>query len=187
MAWGKGIGLLVALANRPGLVLTLGWISGTCFLLLSLYTHRWHWFPRGGAIMALSGFIVSVRESLLYRPYRPPETRRESGLGAGIVGRTGPYGVPVPIFPPGSRMQSVDPNLTEAEIDQQREAEEDAWENAEEPEYERVVDEGDQGRSMRDLSDMTQEDLRRLRTSAVLGVLGTFIWACGDLFGGLPR
>jgi hypothetical protein len=65
--------------------------------------------------MALSGFIVSMRESLLYRPYRPPGTRRESGLGAAFVSRTVPHGAPV--FPPGFGMKLVDPNLTEEEID----------------------------------------------------------------------
>ncbi len=179
MIWGKGTGFLAAIANRPRLVLIIGWSNGAVFLLMSVLTHKWHWFPRGGAIMALCGFIVSVRESLLWRPYRPPETRLKSGRVAGTVTvRSGPFGVPV--FPPGFGMRPVDPDLTQEDIDQQREAEEDAWENASEPEYEVVIDEGDKGRPMRDTADFPEDDLKRLRTSAVLGLLGTFIWAFGD-------
>src|SRR4051794_6371276 len=93
----KGAALFVAIANRPALVLKVGWWSGAIFLLMSLVTQKWHWFPRGGANMALCGFIVAVRESLLWRPYRPRVTRTE--IARGVVSRQGP--AETPVFPPG--------------------------------------------------------------------------------------
>jgi hypothetical protein len=186
MFWGQGAALFAAIANRPRVVLIVGWVSGAVFLGLSLVTHKWHWFPRGGAIMALCGFVVAVRESLLYRPYRPPKTRTESGSVAGTVTvRTDYYGRPV--FPPGFGWKQVDPDMTAEEIEALRKAEEEAWEYASEPEYDRVIDEGDQGRPMRDTARFTEKELMALRTSAILGVLGTLIWAFGDLIGGLPK
>jgi hypothetical protein len=179
----KGTALFVAIANRPTLVLKVGWSSGAIFLLMSLVTHKWHWFPRGGAIMALCGFIVAVRESLLWRPSRPRVTTTE--IARGIVVREGPVGTPV--FPPGFGVRPVDPDMTQEEIDKQMEGEQDAWDSASEPEHERVVDEGDPGRPMRDSSSFSVDDLGSLQNSSILGVLGTLIWAFGDLLGGQPK
>ena len=58
------------LGERPYLVLSAGVASAFFFFCLSMYSHKWHWFPRGGALLALAGFVISVRESLLYRPKR---------------------------------------------------------------------------------------------------------------------
>lgn len=49
-----------------------------------------------------------------------------------------------------------------------------------------VRDERDTGRQMRDSSAFSDEDISLLRTSSILGVLGTFIWAFGDSLGGQP-
>ena len=80
-----------------------------------------------------------------------------------------------------------DPDMTQEEIDKQAEAAQDAWNSAPEPEYERVVDEGEPGHPIRDTGKFSSDELRSLRTSSILGVLGTLIWAFGDLLGGLPQ
>lgn len=134
---------------------------------MSFVTAKWHWFPRGGALMALCGFIVAVRETLLWRPYRPSTA----------VGYT--------------HHRSETTALAWEPLGADRKQQAPAWEPiAEHREYEErgvVGDEGDEGRPMRDTSTFTVEELTRLRNSSILGVLGTFIWAFGDLLGGLPH
>jgi hypothetical protein len=163
------------LADRPRLILRIGVSSAILFLLLSLYTHKWHWFPRGGAILALSGFLVSVRESLLFRPKRERQTRLINPY-APLTGYLG-----TPIFPP-----ALSGDLTDEEIDQRIKQHEMEVADAIEENSE-VVDPGDEGRPMRETSEMTEMDFRLLRISSILGVIGTLIWAFGDLFGGLPK
>jgi hypothetical protein len=172
---------------RPSLVLAFGGISFVISLILSLTTGAWHWFPRGGAVLALAGFIISVREALLYRPFRPRKWIPEGDIGVGLEGlfRTGPFGGLVPnpdLFP----YNPDDPDITQAEIDEERRKQREAWDDAEEPEKMIETDPGEKGRPMRDSSQMTPEELRLIRIAAIFGIVGTFIWAFGDLIGGLP-
>jgi hypothetical protein len=164
------------LSERPYLVLSAGVASAFFFLCLSMYSHKWHWFPRGGALLALAGFVISVRESLLYRPKRDRVMRFIESYAP----LTGPLGTP--IFPPNYG----DPDLTSEQIEDWEKQYDDAmkdavWENSE------LVDPGDEGRPMRDTSQMSASDLNLLRVSSILGIVGTFIWAFGDLVGGLPK
>ena len=91
------------------------------------------------------------------------------------------------MFPPGPG--SVDTDLPEDEQRKQLEEQQQAWDDAEDPqdEDEVLVKEGDQGRPMRDTTTFNEEELKGLRAASILGVLGTFIWAFGDLLGGLPK
>lgn len=177
-------GPLVWLAQHPRVVLASGCAFAIAFFVLSYLTGKWHWFPRGGALLALSGFIVSVQEALLYLAPREPEYKSEYNP-VGYV-RSGPYGMPV--FHPdffGRIRAQPDPELTSEEIDKATQEAWDAWNEAGE-ETEQLVEEGHPGRPMRELSDLTDEEYSRLRLASVFGVIGTFVWAFGDLFGGLP-
>ncbi|WP_139043879.1 hypothetical protein [Allomesorhizobium alhagi] len=127
--------------------------------------------------MALAGFLVSVREALLYRPARSPSSFFPAGGGFGI--RSGHFGVPV-FHPDGPRFQPDDSEKTVDEINAEREEALRLWEEAE-PIGEVVVDEGDPGREIRDTSAMSAQELSLLRSAAWLGAGGTLIWAFGDL------
>ncbi len=61
----KRTGLFIWLAENPRIVLAIGFLFVLCALVLSALSWQWHWFQRGGAVMALSGFIVSVPDALL--------------------------------------------------------------------------------------------------------------------------
>lgn len=163
------------LGDRPKLVLSAGVLCQLFFLYLSIHSHKWHWFPRGGAVLALAGFIVSVRESLVYRPAREPVTVQKTRY----TPYTGPMGEP--IFPPpyGSR------ELTSEQIEDWERQNEITLAYAMEDDTE-VVKKGDEGRRMRDAAELTASDFKLLRVSSILGIIGTFIWAFGDLMGGLP-
>jgi hypothetical protein len=77
-------GPFVWLAESPSYVLWFGFISFLIFLVISYLTGEWHWFGRGGAMMALSGFIVSVQEALLYSPPKPAEYGK-TGVGLDVL------------------------------------------------------------------------------------------------------
>lgn len=184
---GRRSGPLIWLAQHPRVVLSLGCVAAFVSLVVSYWTCKWHWFPRGGAVMALSGFIVSVQEALLYLSPRPPEYRASPfNPGFGGLVRRGPFGVPV-FHPDIPGLKTLDPELTQEEIDKEREAALKAWDEAEDKTEElRLVREEEPGRKMRDLSDLTDEEYSRLRLAAIFGVVGTIVWAFGDLLGGLP-
>lgn len=172
-------GPFIWLAERPGIVMGAGCVSAIISFVVSYRTGHWHWFPRGGAVMALSGFIVSVREALLYSPTRPPEYRTSlSTPTSGDMVRRSWSGAPVsnPFL-----LSKWDPDLTSEELDKALDDWEYAESDVEEPELVRL---GEEGRPMRDLSEFTDEDFSRIRLAAILGVIGTFVWAFGDLLGG---
>lgn len=186
----KRTGLFVWLAGNPRVVLAVGCIFALCTLVLSAWSGKWHWFPRGGALMALSGFIVSVQEALLYLAPRKSENPEYLYFYMAPV-RTGPFGLPV--FHPdmGINLNLPDPEMTQEEIEKEREDALAAWEEAEEDDESRILVKeghpGHPGRPMRELSELTDKEYARLRLAAIFGVIGTFIWAFGDLLGGLPE
>ncbi len=140
--------------------------------------------------MALSGFIVSVQEALLYLMQKEPKDAEYSYVSYVPV-RTGPFGVPV--FHPdmGINLNPHDPEMTQEEIDQDRERALAAWEEADEDDDNRILlkegQPGHPGRPMRELSELTDKEYTDLRLAAIFGVIGTIIWAFGDLIGGLPE
>ena len=91
----------------------------------------------------------------------------------------------------GIFLSPQDPEKTQEEIDQEREEALTAWEEADEDEDNRILvkegSPGHPGRPMRELSELTDKEFNNLRLSAVFGIVGTIIWAFGDLFGGLPE
>jgi hypothetical protein len=173
-------GLFVWMARHPTLILSLGSVGALLFLAVSYFTKDWTWFPRGGALMALAGFIVSVQELLKFRPFRPAVIKRPSAAGFEGLFRVGPRGVPV--FNPQIIELQRDPEATEEELRKQREEFEEAWVAAEPLiESEETVEGEDPGYQMRELNAMSSQELSRFRTAAIFGVIGTFIWAFGDL------
>jgi hypothetical protein len=166
---------LAWLGDRPKLVLAAGVLCQLFFLYLSIHSHKWHWFPRGGAVLALAGFIVSVRESLVYRPKREPVTVQKA--------RYSPYtgAMGEPLFDPA--LGATD--LSSEEYVQLEKTYNDRLADAIAEDTE-VVSKGDEGRPMRDTSEMNETDFVLLRVSSILGIIGTLIWAFGDLAGGLP-
>ncbi|MGO7319391.1 hypothetical protein ACCS95_06675 [Rhizobium ruizarguesonis] len=167
--------MLERLVDKPRAVLKAGASCAVFFLLVSIVTHDWTWFPRGGAVLALAGFMVSVREALLYRSPREP---RYNNVAAVAV-RQNESGLPV--FDPGGPRFRFNPlgAPEEPEDEETEKARWRAWEEA--VPIGDLIDEGDPGREMRDIAAFSEEDLRMLRTSAVFGTVGTFVWAFGDL------
>lgn len=170
--------MIAKLVERPHAVLAVGASAAVLAFVASLWSGDWSWFPRGGAMLALAGFMVSAREALLYRPARDP---RYGNVGMEGFVRTGPLGQPV-LYPGGPRMtwnllgMSGDPDTEDDEEERWR-----AWDEAE-PDGE-PVDDGDPGRKMRDVASFGEDELELLRISAVFGTIGTFVWAFGDLLG----
>jgi hypothetical protein len=80
----------------------------------------------------------------------------------------------------------ADPDLTSEQIEDWEKQYDNAMKDAEDENSE-LVDPGDQGRPMRDTSQMSASDLNLLRVSSILGIVGTLIWVFGDLVGGLPK
>jgi hypothetical protein len=174
------------MAEHPTLILAVGAIGSVGFLALSVHSCDWTWFPRGGAVMALSGFIVSVQEALKFTPARPAVICYPlSGdpTGAKNFVRFNSLGAPVfnPDFPSFGK-----PNLTEEEVVRARDAW--AWETLHDSDDDNgdpiVQEAANPGYQMRDSGTMTASELTRLRIASIFGVLGTFIWAFGDL---VPR
>lgn len=170
--------------DKPGQVLNAGAIAVGLAFAASLISGDWSWFPRGGAVLGLTGFMVSVREALLYRQPRPPRSR--SGPGSAWSIRVSRLGTPV-FHPDFGIRPPTDPSVTNEEIDSDRAARLAAWEDAEDPgdAEDSTSDEGDPGRPMAQLEDMSPEDLADLKLAALFGVVGTLIWAFGDLVGRL--
>jgi hypothetical protein len=151
----KSKGLFIWLAEHPNLVLALGGFSTLVFLALSMRRGNWSWFPRGGALMALSGFIVSVQEALKFRPSHPKLVSITQEARDKILA-----------------MSSVE---REKSLSRVLKGEDDPL---------LIVIPADPGYKMRDLGEMTSAELSLLRFASIFGVLGTFIWAFGDL---VPR
>jgi hypothetical protein len=70
------------------------------------------------------------------------------------------------------------PEITQEEYDKQMKEYCDWYEDATQPE---IISEADEGRRMRDLSEFSEEEFIRIRTATIFGVVGTFVWAFGDL------
>lgn len=177
--------MLRNLLAHPGKLLLGGWVFCAIMFTVSLGTGTWSWFPRGGAMLGLAGFLVSGREILLYRS--PTPTRFKGVVSAGqAFARRGQFGQPVlnPSFPNllmddafGAKAQ-MDETTTE-EYEKERAAKQAAWDDADDEDVEEIP--GDEGYSPKDSKDLTAEELRMLRYAAIAGTVGTIIWAFGDL------
>ncbi|HZS56610.1 MAG TPA: hypothetical protein VFA65_19550 [Bryobacteraceae bacterium] len=171
--------ILTTILRYPGYILIGGFVIFVVSLALSVGTQAWHWFPRGGAVLSLSGFFVSVTEILLYRPARPAKFGTVSFEG---LARTNRFGFP--IFHPDSFPRiNFNQTVTPEEIESDRQEQLRAWEEADEIGPTEGADEGHQ---IKELSDMSKHDLMLLKVAAIFGVVGTLVWAFGDLVGGLP-
>jgi len=159
-------------------VLFLGWSSALIFLVISWTSNDWTWFPRGGAMLALCGFVVSVREALLFAPARPAIVvsgwiKNPSGFG-NIIRRNA---LGVPVFNPA--MLNLNADMTDEE--RQKLQDDWDWEVAHDTNDDEVIEPADPGRRMHDTAEMSPDELTRLRRASVFGAVGTFIWAFGDL------
>ncbi len=181
------------LARHPGGLLIVGWGS---FIVLAGFSYfNWYceygpWFPRGGALLALTGYIVSVQEALLFRQHREPKYKEKTEIVVKESADDGPeFGLDTRLVPhmmgPLNPMGGVsawdrdDP--PEENFSMHEETEEEELETTE-IKYLKEVDPGDEGRRIRNIEEMSNQEILRIQHAAIAGVIGTFVWAFGDIF-----
>tara|TARA_R110002110_G_scaffold407057_2_gene627693 strand:- start:7895 stop:8455 length:561 start_codon:yes stop_codon:yes gene_type:complete len=175
------------LDNKPYWFLFGGIIFVLVMLAVSVITECGEWFGRSGSILALVGFVISVRDTLLFRPARREKIEEVEEfdddhplgfipIGGPVIDRGGSS------FVLGMSAEPWEDALAVAE----KEADEQTTEWERGPyKVRKLVVEGEPGRPMPDLSQMSADAVQLLQFSALCGVAGTVIWGYGDLLVGV--